>query len=73
LAACRKVVVDLAADLNLPPENLLEPEAIRRLAWAPPDEIASDQVAAALTAVGARQWQVDLTSDALVDTLAALA
>jgi ribonuclease D len=69
LTACRKVVVDLAEEHDLPPENLLEPEAIRRLAWAPPEELSADSVSAALAGAGARQWQIDLTSQALLETL----
>ncbi|MDX6309676.1 MAG: ribonuclease [Nocardioidaceae bacterium] len=72
LAAARELVNALAAELDLPQENLLEPDAVRRLTWAPPEEITRETVAEALRAAGARDWQVGLTAGPLADTLASL-
>src|SRR5690349_19902960 len=58
LAACRAGVTALAGELNLPVENLISPDTVRRLAWAPPEPISEDTVRAALLDHGARQWQV---------------
>jgi len=48
--------------MHLPAENLLAPDAVRRLAWQPPDPITPDSVAAELQRYGARPWQIDITA-----------
>ena len=58
LARARAVVLALAEELRMPPENLVQPEAVRRLAWAPPVPVDESTVAAALRASGAREWQI---------------
>jgi ribonuclease D len=58
LARVRAVVTALADDLRMPQENLVQPEAVRRLAWTPPDPVDEASVAAALREHGAREWQV---------------
>ncbi|HZK35462.1 MAG TPA: HRDC domain-containing protein, partial [Aeromicrobium sp.] len=66
LGAAREVVDAIATTHNLPVENLLNPQMLRRLAWQPPSDISADAISAALRGSGARQWQVDLTAAALV-------
>jgi ribonuclease D len=61
--------MELAEQHDLPQENLLSPDAVRRLAWDPPDRVTPETVAAALTASGARPWQVGLTARALAEAL----
>jgi ribonuclease D len=73
LTAARAAVAALAHSHRLPAENLLPPDAVRRLAWQPPEPPGPEQVAAALAGYGARAWQVSLTSEALVDALHAAA
>ena len=58
LARVRAAVTALAEDLRMPPENLVQPDAVRRLVWTPPPEVDERSVAAALRASGAREWQV---------------
>ncbi len=62
LTAVRAVVAALADSHNMPAENLLQPDAVRRLSWQPPAEVTAAAVAAELTGYGARTWQVELTS-----------
>jgi ribonuclease D len=69
LAATRAVLRTLAASHNLPVENLLEPALQRRLAWSPPESITAESIAGALTASGARPWQVELSTDVLIEAL----
>ncbi len=74
LARCREVVNRLATTHAVPPENLLAPDAVRRLAWSPPDPAqvpARDAaaVAAALKEYGARPWQIELTATELTEAL----
>ncbi len=62
LTAVRTVVAALADSSGLPAENLLQPDAVRRLSWQPPDPVSGETVAADLTGYGARPWQVELTA-----------
>lgn len=69
LARCRTLVTATAEEHLLPPENLITPEYVRRLAWDPPARPDAETVAAALSAAGARPWQVALLADGLADAL----
>jgi ribonuclease D len=69
LARCREVVNRLAGAHAVPPENLLAPDAVRRLAWAPPEPADVAAVAAALKEYGARPWQIELTAAELTAAL----
>ena len=71
LAAARAAVGALAEVHGLPVENLLAPDSVRRLCWAPPPVDGAAGVAAFLRAHGAREWQVGLTATVLADALAA--
>jgi ribonuclease D len=71
LAAARKAVNAIAEERRLPVENLLPPDAVRRLAWEPPDPLAADALADTLTSLGARPWQAELTAAQLAEALAA--
>ena len=73
--AGREAMLNLAELNNLPVENLLTPDYLRRLMWQPPEtrepaDLASD-VRAQLASYGARQWQIDLVSGALVGAILA--
>jgi ribonuclease D len=69
LAAAREAVAALAGSHRLPTENLLAPDAVRRLSWEPPDPATPAAVAAALAGYGARPWQVELTAGPLAAAL----
>jgi ribonuclease D len=62
LTAVRTVVAALADSSGLPAENLLQPDAVRRLSWQPPGPVSADTVAADLAGYGARPWQTELTA-----------
>jgi len=66
LKAARPVVESIAQELGMPTENLLTPEFLRRIAWELPGETAAE-VGAALTALGARPWQVAQTAQKIAD------
>jgi ribonuclease D len=63
----RADVTDVATELDIPLENLLTPEYLRRVAWSPPDPITAEAVGAALAALGARPWQVDAIAQVIAD------
>ncbi|MBP2705642.1 ribonuclease D [Microbispora sp. RL4-1S] len=69
LAAARAVVAALADEHRMPTENLLQPDAVRRLTWEPPMPISEETVAARLRALGAREWQIGLTVHPLAKAL----
>jgi ribonuclease D len=69
LARCREVVTRIAAEHNLPPENLVAPDAVRRLAWSPPEVIDPSTVTASLAATGVRPWQTSLLAEELAQAL----
>jgi ribonuclease D len=62
LTAVRAAVAALADEHDLPTENLLAPDAVRRLAWQPPDPVSPAAVGADLARYGARPWQAELTA-----------
>ncbi|HEY3952290.1 MAG TPA: HRDC domain-containing protein [Streptosporangiaceae bacterium] len=72
LAAVRAAVAALADEHSLPTENLLHPDAVRRLSWTPPDPASTGSVEGELTRYGARPWQVELTATAIAGALARL-
>lgn len=69
LARCREVVTRLAAEHRLPPENLVSPDAVRRLAWTPPSPADPGTVAEALSGYGVRRWQIGLVAGELAGAL----
>jgi ribonuclease D len=69
LTAARAVVAALADSHNMPAENLVPPDAVRRLSWQPPAEISPASVGADLAGYGARPWQVELTAMPLARAL----
>jgi ribonuclease D len=69
LARCRAVVTRLATEHALPPENLIAPDSIRRLAWTPPEKADVDTVDQALAGTGARAWQRGLLAADLAEAL----
>ncbi|MFI0502570.1 ribonuclease D [Streptomyces albogriseolus] len=71
LSAARAGVTALAERLNMPAENLITPDTVRRVCWEPPVPATAESVAAALTAHGARAWQVEQVTPVLVAALSA--
>jgi ribonuclease D len=69
LGRCREVVAKLAAEHNVPSENLISPAVVRALAWAPPEPVTASTTADAMAAAGARPWQVELTAAHLAGAL----
>ena len=67
LKAARASLTELSEFFHIPLENLLTPDTLRRVAWAPPAEITVETVGAALVELGARPWQVDATAQKIVD------
>ncbi|WP_199786492.1 ribonuclease D [Streptomyces sp. HGB0020] len=71
LSAARAAVSALAEQLNMPQENLITPDTVRRVCWEPPKEVGPETVGAALSGYGARPWQVEQVTPVLVAALSA--
>ncbi|MEU5561651.1 ribonuclease D [Micromonospora musae] len=69
LVRCREVVLRISGAHQLPAENLIAPDSIRRLAWVPPEEITETTVAETLRGFGAREWQIGLLAADLTNAL----
>jgi ribonuclease D len=73
LTLARDAVSALSAELVVPAENLLTPDHLRRLLWAPPATRDPEALAVAadqqLAGYGARAWQRDLTVPLLVEAI----
>jgi ribonuclease D len=69
LSAARTAVSALAEQLNMPQENLITPDTVRRLCWEPPVVADAESVGAALAGYGARPWQVGQVAPVLVRAL----
>lgn len=69
LTLAREAVMGLSETWNIPPENLLTPDYLRRLMWEPPAtrnpaDLLSE-VSRRLGESGARQWQIGLVAELL--------
>jgi len=71
LEAARTVVQELAERLGLPVENLLQPDALRRLCWDKDATRSVEDAAAFLRDRGAREWQVEQVAGPVVAAVAA--
>jgi ribonuclease D len=69
LQLAREALTALAEEHGLPAENLLTPDYLRRTLWTPPavrePGALLDAVAGVLAGLGARSWQIGLTSPVL--------
>jgi ribonuclease D len=73
LELARAAVTRIAKDNDLPTENLLTPDSLRRVMWTPPrtrDPVALlEALIDQLRGLGARSWQVGLTAPALAQAV----
>lgn len=72
LLVARKLLLEASERLNIPPENILSPRAIKNLSWNPPNEISSSTISETLSESGARAWQRELTSQLIADSFVEL-
>ena len=57
---------------DVPLENLLTPDFLRQICFAPPEPATIEGVSQALMGFGARRWQVDLTADEITNSITRL-
>jgi len=71
LSQARAGLAELAERVDVPVENLLTPDYVRRLLWQPPSPADEAAVRETLRSFGARQWQIELTAALLTEAVAA--
>ncbi|CAB4817259.1 unannotated protein [freshwater metagenome] len=73
LTHARFAVETMAHELSIPAENLISPEIIRRICWAPPTPRATNAdvnaLSEAMAALGARPWQIEIVAPSLAAAL----
>jgi ribonuclease D len=67
LKLARAAVTVVAEDLNIPLENVLTPDSLRRVAWKPPLELSVQSITDALLETSARAWQIEATAQVIHD------
>lgn len=67
LRLARAALLEAAEAREMPVENLLTPDHLRRVAWSPPSEYTAEALGVALRAVGARPWQIEATAQVIAD------
>ena len=71
LAGARDVVAALSEELSVPAENLLQPDALRRVCWTPPEPANAEEIGEFLRGRAAREWQIELLAPRLATVFAA--
>jgi ribonuclease D len=69
LRHARTALNEISAANNLPLENLLTPDILRQICFAPPEPADLESVGQFLTTLGARRWQVDLTAESITESI----
>jgi len=73
LSHARAAIELIAQENEIPVENLITPEHVRRVCWKPPtgatETLSIPAVEQALAELGARQWQINIVGPALASAL----
>ena len=69
LAQARAGLGEFSLARSIPIENVLSPDAIRRVLWAPQPNSTLESVAEALRALGAREWQIGIAGPILEEAI----
>ncbi|PID96189.1 MAG: ribonuclease D [Actinomycetales bacterium] len=65
LSAARQALADFGEQHNVPVENLVTPDVVRRLLWTPPEDQSVAGFASQLRSNGAREWQIEIAAPIL--------
>lgn len=66
LAMARDEIASLSEEVDIPVENLMTPDTVRRLLWRPPRPATAEAVDQAFADLGARPWQRALITPIVV-------
>ncbi|MEJ6507214.1 MAG: HRDC domain-containing protein [Microbacteriaceae bacterium] len=65
--AAKEALALVSEEHNIPSENLLTPDYLRRVCWEPPADVTEESIAHALESRGARAWQISLVAKPLTE------
>ena len=71
LQAAKTVIAELSKLHNVPAENILKPDTMRELCFAPPKDASLQSLVGALLDVGARHWQIELVAAGFIEAMQA--
>lgn len=71
LMACKELLVVIAAEQEIPIENILNPDALRGICFEPPEELTLLTISETLRNKYVRQWQIDLVAQGFIEALCA--
>jgi ribonuclease D len=66
LKIVRPLIAELAEKVGVPTENILTPDFLRALCFEPP-QLELSSIQSALRTLGARNWQIELTGQLILD------
>jgi len=72
LTHARAALIELSTQIQIPTENLVTPELVRKICWQQPPASSSEYenfVIEQLTSMGARPWQIELVTPAISASL----
>jgi ribonuclease D len=69
LRHARNALTEISKAKNLPLENLLTPDLLRQVCFAPPQPATLEEVRKVLANFGARSWQLDLTVESITESI----
>ena len=73
LALSRELMLAISDEHNVPVENLMTPDHLRRVLWQPPATrdpvVLGAEVRDALASYGTRPWQLDLVGPAVTEAI----
>ena len=67
LKLAKASLVELSEKKLVPLENLLMPELLRQVSFAPPEDLSTSVLSERLSQLGARPWQIELTAGLIVE------
>ena len=72
LRHAKNALSSISEQVNVPLENLLTPDFLRQICFTPPEPPTLENVRLSLLGFGARNWQVDITSESITDSITRL-
>lgn len=71
LTQARESLSTFAEDHDLPVENLLTPDHLRRVLWDPADPLDAQTISRKLAGLGARPWQIEIATPIIEEAVSA--
>ncbi|MGD8151361.1 ribonuclease D [Ornithinimicrobium sp. Y1694] len=70
LGRAKESLARLSEELDIPVENLMTPDTVRRVLWRPPRPATPERLEEVLVDLGARPWQRELVTPVLLEAIA---